>query len=185
MTTAGQVTVPFNYLLTDESGSFSYAITGGALPPGLTLSNPAVRSGTSGRSLPKFSFVPTAGAYSISGTPTLGGTFDYTITATDGMNSFTVNYRTLIFASPTAATVAIGGRVTAQGRALASARVVLTDQRGQTRNSITNAYGYFQFDHIPAGGACVIGISSKRYQFDPQLITVTSNVTDLEFSAEQ
>ncbi|MGJ3648708.1 putative Ig domain-containing protein [Sphingomonas sp. GlSt437] len=79
------------------NGSYSYSITAGALPAGMSLSS----SGT------------------VSGTPTAGGTFNFTITATDGNHfagaqaySLTVNAPTIVVAPSTLATsLAVGTAV--------------------------------------------------------------------------
>jgi hypothetical protein len=115
----------------------------------------------------------------------MGGTFNYTITATDGTNSFNTDYTTnIIVPPPTAASVRVGGRVTALNRGLANAQVMLTDQNGGTQRALTNAFGYYQFERIPAGQSYIISVTAKRYQFAPQLVSVTDEVNDLIFSAE-
>ena len=59
----GTVAVAYSQSLTASGGTapYSFAVTAGALPPGLTLSNGGL----------------------LSGTPTAGGTFNYVVTATD------------------------------------------------------------------------------------------------------
>ncbi len=71
----GQVAAPYSQTLSagGGSGTFTYSVTSGALPPGIALSS--------------------AGA--LSGTPTAAGSFSFTVTATDtfgfsGSQSFTV-----------------------------------------------------------------------------------------------
>lgn len=72
----GTFSVPYNHILTAVGGTapYTYAVTAGALPTGVTL-------GTGG---------------TISGTPTVAGTFAFTVTATDalhftGTRAYTVN----------------------------------------------------------------------------------------------
>lgn len=85
---------------------------------------------------------------------------------------------------PTAADISIGGRVYSTGGVgISNAQVVLTDQNGQTRIVQTNGFGYFRFDDLPAGAAYVVGVTAKRYQFAPQIISPFENVTDLTFTA--
>ncbi|HLU10538.1 MAG TPA: putative Ig domain-containing protein [Oceanobacillus sp.] len=64
----GSVNTPYTQAITATggSGSYTFAVTGGTLPPGLTLE----ADGT------------------LSGTPTQGGTYNFTITATDTVTSF-------------------------------------------------------------------------------------------------
>jgi predicted outer membrane repeat protein len=174
---------PFSYQLTPDSGAFAYSVTAGGLPPGLSITSVSIPS-TSGK-LAKLSLAPQAAVVSIAGTPTMGGTFNYTITASDGTNSVSTEYTTnIVVPPPTAASVQVGGRVTALGRGLPDAQVTLSDQNGQTRTALTNAFGYYQFENVTAGETYIISIRAKRYQFAPQLVSVATDVTDLEFSAE-
>lgn len=184
LTTTGFVAVPYSYLLTPESGPFSYSPTAGSLPPGLTLSNSGALADRAEQRTKRSSFAPTAGPYSIIGTPTLGGTYNYTIMATNGTDSFNTDYRTMVFAAPTAAGVSVGGRALDQGRALANAQVLLTDQNGHSSIVLTSAFGYFRFDNLVAGQAYVISVVSKRYQFAPRLIMITGDLTDLILSTD-
>jgi hypothetical protein len=98
----GQVGFAYNAPLNPASGGtapYSYAVTGGALPGGLTLS----AGGT------------------LSGTPTAFGTFNFAVTATDsstgsGPYAATQNYTLLVeqpapIANPVSATVAYGSTV--------------------------------------------------------------------------
>ena len=66
----------------DPDDIFTYSVTAGALPPGLSL-------GTG----------PTAAGVPISGTPTLAGTYNFTITADNGTNTGSTAY-TLIISQP-------------------------------------------------------------------------------------
>ncbi|HEV2083091.1 MAG TPA: IPT/TIG domain-containing protein [Brevundimonas sp.] len=71
---AGRVAVAYSQTVSASGGTapYTYAVTGGALPAGLTLS----------------------GAGQLSGAPTAGGTFNFTVTATDsstGTGPFTVS----------------------------------------------------------------------------------------------
>ncbi len=87
--------------------------------------------------------------------------------------------------APTAASVTIGGRVfVGNGRGLRNAFVYLTDQNGETRLAMTNPFGYYRFNDIAAGQTVIIRISSKRYQFAPQIVSVTEDIGELNFFAE-
>lgn len=86
---------------------------------------------------------------------------------------------------PTAAEVAVGGRVTDQyGRAVSRARVSIADVNGTSRTVITNPFGYFTFTEVEAGQSYVIAVAHKSYSFTPQLLNVSDNVSDLLFVAE-
>lgn len=86
---------------------------------------------------------------------------------------------------PSAASVSIGGRVlTDFGRGVAKARVSLTDSNGETRTTLTNPFGYYWFEEVAAGETYVFSVSHKRYSFAPQVLSVTEEISDLNFTAE-
>ena len=85
---------------------------------------------------------------------------------------------------PTAAAVSIGGRVlTAGGGGLRNALVTLTDMNGGARSVLTKKFGSFRFDDVAAGEIYILSVGSRRYTFQPQVVTATENVTNLEFIA--
>ncbi|MCY7345948.1 MAG: carboxypeptidase-like regulatory domain-containing protein [Pyrinomonadaceae bacterium] len=181
-TTGGKVGTPYNFVITPNSGAFAYSLTAGSLPPGLSLTNaPPTKPGRpSAEGL--LSAAPQAGAYAVTGTPITGGTFNYTITATNGTNSVSTNYRTMIQAGPTAADVSVGGRVLNGKRGIASAQVVLTDQNGNARTALTNPFGYFRFENVPVGETYIVSVRDKRYEFAPQVVSLTEEFTNLIFA---
>ena len=86
---------------------------------------------------------------------------------------------------PSAASVSIGGRVFAgEGRGLSNAFVVLTDQRGASRSARTNSFGYYRFDEVAVGETYTFNVRSKRFQFAPQVVSVTDELAALDFFAE-
>ena len=135
---------------------------GQSFPPGLNLSNDG----------------------KISGTPTVGGNYTFTVKATDtdgaaGAAQFTM----LVLAPPTAAQVSISGRVTdGAGRPLARTTVVITDMSGASRVAVTNAFGYYRFDSVLAGETYIFNVVSKGYRFDPRVVNVGSDLADLDFT---
>lgn len=87
--------------------------------------------------------------------------------------------------SPTAANVSVSGRVlTPEGFGLRNAIVTLTDQRGNTRSVRTGTFGYFRLEGVSVGETYVVGVSSKQYQFTPQVIAVSDEITDLILTPE-
>lgn len=89
-------------------------------------------------------------------------------------------------ASPTSAQVSVSGRVkTAQGLNLRGARVILTDSQGNSRISLTSAFGFYLFSDIRAGETVVLQVISKRYQFEPRVISINGQLTDVDFIALQ
>ena len=90
-------------------------------------------------------------------------------------------------AQPTAAGVKISGRVVASdGRGIAGAILTVTDNLGNSRTNITSSFGYYSFSELPTGATYTIGVSSKKYQFNPstQVINLEDNIEDFTFTAE-
>ena len=84
--------------------------------------------------------------------------------------------------APTAAAVSISSQVlTSEGRGLTNARVMLTDQNGMTRTAITSSFGYFRFADVSAGETVIVSVVSKRYWFAPQVVSVTEDLTGINF----
>ena len=84
--------------------------------------------------------------------------------------------------APTAANVSISGRVfSPYNRGLSNAVVTLTDSNGQIRTTRTSSFGYFRFDEIEAGQTVIIGVRSKRFQFDSQVVAVNEQLDGLNF----
>ena len=85
---------------------------------------------------------------------------------------------------PTAANISISGRVlTPDGRGLRNARVTLTDQNGVTRTVLTSAFGYYRFDEIAVSQIVIVQVVSKRYSFQPQIVNVSEDLEDFNFTA--
>ena len=83
--------------------------------------------------------------------------------------------------APTAAATVSGRVLTPEGRGLRNARVSLTDQSGNSRTALTGMFGYFRFEEVAAGETYVVTINSKRYRFEPQVISVMEELTELNF----
>jgi hypothetical protein len=85
---------------------------------------------------------------------------------------------------PTAAMVSVSGRVlTPTGRGLMNAEVVLTDSSGNERAARTVTSGYFRFEAVEVGQTYVVSVRSKRYRFEPQIVTVNDQLADLNLTA--
>lgn len=79
-------------------------------------------------------------------------------------------------------TVSISGRVlTADGRGVKNAHVVLTDTNGGTVTISTGQKGFFTFSNVMSGRTYTISVQSRRFQYTPQTIPVSDNVTGLIF----
>jgi hypothetical protein len=86
---------------------------------------------------------------------------------------------------PTAAGFSVGGRViTAEGRAISNARLVMVASTGESRTSRSNPFGYYRFADVSAGETYVISVSHKLYYCAPQVLTVTEDIKGLNFIAK-
>ena len=86
----------------------------------------------------------------------------------------------------TAAGVTVGGRVlTAEGRGIRNARVLLTGTTGETRSALTNPFGYYRFYDVPAGEIYIFSVSAKRFHFQnsTQVLSITEDLENLDFVA--
>ncbi len=98
----------------------------------------------------------------------------------------TVTGANLTINTATAAGVGVSGRVltSADGRGLVGARVTLTDQNGSTRSVMTGRGGRYTFDDLEPGQTYIVSVSSRRFNFQPQVIQVTDNIAELNFVPE-
>lgn len=90
--------------------------------------------------------------------------------------------------APTAASVSISGRVLTaggeDGHGLANAIVYLTKASGETLMERTSSFGYYRFEDIAVGQTVSIAVVSKRYEFAPQIVNVTEELTELNLSPQ-
>jgi uncharacterized delta-60 repeat protein len=97
-----------------------------------------------------------------------------------------VRYQAL---APTAATATINGRVTtASNRAIRNVALTLTDTTtGETKSTITNPFGYYNFQDLEVGRSYVLTIKSKRFSFanPTRTITLDENLTGEDFIADE
>ncbi len=145
---------------------YTYAVTAGAAPTGLTLN--------------------TDGTWS--GMPSLAGTFNFDVTVTDSnplaflqrafsgklnpsspnaANTATESFSIMIPAAPTASTATVRGRVVnGSGRGLSRAVIsVLDTQSGVTVYARTNQLGYFTVQDLQVGNFFVMQTQRKGYTF--------------------
>jgi hypothetical protein len=87
--------------------------------------------------------------------------------------------------APSAANVEVGGRVMSAGggRAVSGAVVTLIDEFGDSHTAITNPFGYYNFEGLRAASTVIISVSSKRYAFDTQVVTLFDSLSDVDFIA--
>jgi Carboxypeptidase regulatory-like domain/Putative Ig domain len=155
-----------NFAATGGVGPYTYAVTAGAAPTGLTLN--------------------TNGTWS--GMPTIAGTFNFDVTVTDSnplafiqrsfgsklnpsspnaANTATESFSIMIPAAPTASTATVRGRVVNEsGRGLSRATIsVLDTQTGVTVYARTNQLGYFTIADLPVGNFYIMQTQRKGYDF--------------------
>ena len=126
------------------------------------------------------------GQNSTGGTFALDGTIGQAIAGTANSSPFAIQsgFFNAAPVAPTAASVSVAGKViTDDGRGLRNARVVLTDAIGNSRTALTTSFGYYRFDDVAAGQTYIISVASKRFQFAPQVITVSEEINALDFTA--
>jgi hypothetical protein len=84
---------------------------------------------------------------------------------------------------PTAADVTISGRVlTPNGRGLRNAMVTVTEADGSTRTVLTGNAGSFSFPELTIPQTVVVSVRSKSYRFIPRVISLDSDLADLDFT---
>jgi hypothetical protein len=62
--------------------------------------------------------------------------------------------------------------------------VHLTDQNGEILTARTNRLGYYTFKELAVGETYIFNVFSKRYKFNPQVVNLTEDLLELDFSAQ-
>lgn len=92
----------------------------------------------------------------------------------------------LIPVAPTAASVAVAGRVTfgRNGRGVNRAVVSMTGADGIVRRATTNPFGYYRFADVAAGETYIFNVKSKSRgsEFAARVVTVNEDISDLNFT---
>ena len=89
---------------------------------------------------------------------------------------------------PTAADVTISGRVlNAKGRALIRARVALTDASGNLQAALTDKFGRYRFENVPAAALYTLKARAVGHSFEQnnKTLFVNGDTTDVDFVAAQ
>lgn len=93
--------------------------------------------------------------------------------------------KTLVGLAPTAAGVAISGRlVNAFGDGVGAAEIELRSSDGTVRKARSGPFGYFMFDDVEVGETYVILAASKRYRFPLRFVSVVDEITEVVIVAE-
>lgn len=151
---------------------FSYSVPAGTMPPGLNLISLKTHL-----SINDFGTIVTM----IGGTPTLPGEYTFTMRISHGSNTAFVPYKITILDN--AANVSVGGRVlTSSGGGLWNALVKLEDGKGNVRYAATSTFGYYRFDGVATGGPYTVSVENRMYGYSPQTVTVSGEISDLDFT---
>jgi hypothetical protein len=159
-------------------GPYTYAVTAGTLPAGLTLNTDGTWMG-----------MPNTGT---------AATYNFDVTVTDsnpfsfakGQSSFAPNTKTesfsLIVVAPSAAPANVSGRlISTSARGLANANVSIRNlSTGEIKQTRSNQRGYFKFLDMEVGNTYVIEVQSKRFVFNNYTFTLNEDLTDLVLTAQ-
>lgn len=114
---------------------------------------------------------------------TLGANNFLSTTGFNGVGTFASNPVPTVSNGTTAASVTVSGRVlNLKGRGLNNAQVIVTQADGSTRTVLTDNFGYYSFEGLVIPQTVIISVISKTYQFNPQIITLDSDFSELNFA---
>lgn len=87
--------------------------------------------------------------------------------------------------TPTAANVSVSGRVlSADGKAIARASVLVSDSSGQIRSVQTNSFGYYRFEDIRVGETYIFNVRARSHTFATQVVTINEELSNLDFTEQ-
>lgn len=87
--------------------------------------------------------------------------------------------------APLNSSASVSGRVVSPyGEAVSGAVVTMIDEYGQRRTARTSAFGYYSFNNIDIGGIIALNVTSKKYNFEPRVISVTDKLDSIDFEAQ-
>jgi len=80
----------------------------------------------------------------------------------------------------------VSGRVSSPvGTGLRNALVSITGPSGMPTTTLTSPFGQYSFSNIPAGNTYTLRVSSKRYRFAAQNVTVKGDLTEVNFVGQE
>jgi hypothetical protein len=153
--------VPYSFTLVPANNGFAYMLNGGTFG-GLTL--------TGGTTTTLAGMAPSP------------GTFNGLVQIVGGPGQAFQNYRINVLSDPNL--LYVTGRVlTAQGAPVSRAYVSIVGFNGLIYRGLTNPFGYFRIDGVPAGLNGSLEVSRKGLAFDPRAIAVTDVLENVEVRA--
>lgn len=85
----------------------------------------------------------------------------------------------------TAASSSISGRVlNSNGFAQNRAKVLVTDQSGQTVTATTNNFGNYTVDGLRAGETYIVNVIAKQAQYATRIVTLNEDATNIDFTPQ-
>lgn len=86
---------------------------------------------------------------------------------------------------PTSSSATVSGTVAGTNeKRISGATVLMTDPAGMIRSTKTNSFGNYSFENVSIGSIYVIEVKSKSYRYTPQIVIVSSDLSDLHFTPE-
>lgn len=117
------------------------------------------------------------------GTFSTTGTIGQTIAGTS-TSAGTFNIRGGFWQNSSAASVSVSGRVlTSGGRGVKNAKVNITDPLNATRQVLSGPLGAYRIDNVVSGQNHTFSITSRRFIFTMQMISVNDDLTNVNFIA--
>ncbi|MBX3296786.1 MAG: carboxypeptidase regulatory-like domain-containing protein [Acidobacteria bacterium] len=142
-----------------------------------------------GRGLPTFSALPASPAINAGNGIVVPGFFaDF---STDQLGFTRIANKVIDLgsvefgATPVAKLSEVRGRVvTATGRGVSGARLILTDGKGELRYAMTNSSGYYRFGGIAPDETVTVEVAGKRHRSSPQTLFVEEEREYLDFRVD-
>lgn len=81
------------------------------------------------------------------------------------------------------ANISISGRIFTSDAftGLRNATVSLTDTQGGVRSVTTSPFGFYAFDNVVPGNVYTIRVSSRRFRYQPQVVSPNGDLTGVDF----
>jgi CSLREA domain-containing protein len=152
---------PYNFTLVPANNGFTYSVNSGGFGGIALLSTTSTI---------------------LSGTAPAPGVFNALVQLMGAPGQAFQNYRINVLADPTI--VALGGRVvTSTGEPVVKAYVSFVGLNGQTYRALTNPFGYFRIDGVPAGVTGTLVVNNKGLIWEPVTVTAVDVIENLEVRA--